>query len=97
MDKCRSQLLHERVNDVLSELHSIDGEYALAEKSAAQLYSIIHPIINPAREITICAGDCCNLQEYMDAQITMTDISQKHLYQQGFIDCVKLLAALGVL
>lgn len=97
MDICGSQALQNRVKDILGELHRSNGEYALAEKSAAQLYSFINPIINPPREITICAGDCYNLQEYLNAQTEMTDISQKHLYQQGFMDCVKLLTELGVL
>ena len=91
MDIRQSQALQDRVKDILAELHSSNGEYALAKKSAAQLYSFINPIINPAREITICAGNCCNFQEYLNAQTEMTDISQKHLYQQGFIDCVKLM------
>ena len=47
--------------------------------------------------MSISAGDCINLREYFEQELEAAAIMQKEVYQQGYLDCVKLLLMLGIL
>lgn len=40
--------------------------------------------------------DCDNLRDYLDQAFVTTAIMQEEVYQQGFLDCIRLLRSLGV-
>lgn len=48
-------------------------------------------------DMSISAGDCINFREYFEQELEAAAIMQKEVYQQGYLDCVKLLLMLGIL
>lgn len=92
-----SDFLDNRIEEIAQELLKINGEYALAVEKSKELMENIDPIIHCEEEITISAGDCLDFQEFLDHEFTANAIMQQALYNQGYIDCVKLLKMLGVL
>ena len=86
-----------RIEEIAQNLLKTNSEYALAVEKSKDLMENIDPIIHREREITISAGDCLDVQEFLEHEFTSTAIMQQELYKQGYIDCVKLLKMLGAL
>lgn len=97
MQNCMSQLMESQIKEISQALRKDNSHYALAVESNKSLYNSIEPIIKYEGEITLSAGDCLNLREYFEQECEAAAIMQKALYQQGYLDCVKLLIALGLL
>lgn len=58
----------------------------------------IHQRLETIMEDLRCnnAGDCDTLRDYLDQEFVTTAIMQEEVYQQGFLDCIRLLRSLGV-
>ena len=92
-----SDFLDSRVDAIEKDLRRQSGDYALCVEKCAQLFENIEPIIHHGRDITISVGDCMDFCEYFEQEVTAATILQRELYTQGYLDCVRLLATLGVL
>lgn len=92
-----TDFLDGRIEEIVRTLRKTDSEYALAVEKRKALYDDIDPILHHERDITISAGDCLNLLEFIELEFTITAHLQQALYRQGYLDCVKLLTMLGLL
>jgi hypothetical protein len=93
-----SEFIASRIDDITKNLRKTNAEYALASDKLTRLYKRIHPIItSTSEELTISHGDCMDFQQLLDEELTSAAIMQQALYEQGHLDCVKLLRMLGVL
>ena len=97
MEKLSNCLMTERIGDILQDLREHDAEYALAMDKKFQLYDMLGPILFAEKSITISVGDCETLRDLLEQEVAVDGIAQGVLYQQGYLDCVKLLRSLGVL
>ena len=86
-----------RIEEIVENLHKTNSEYALAAEKSKELMENIDPIIHSERGITISVGDCLDFQEFLEYESTSTAIMQRELYNQGYLDCVKLFKMLGIL
>lgn len=89
--------LNSRIEDVMQHLLKTNPEYALASEKCKELIGNVCSISRHERDVTITAGDCADIREYLDQEFIQTAIMQQELYTQGYLDCVKLLSMLGVI
>ncbi len=89
--------IDKRVTETLRRLEKTDGAYALAVEQSRELRWILDEIAGYGHDITISAGDCDNLNEYLTLQVQREDAASRAVYRQGFRDCVRLLKDVGVL
>lgn len=93
-----SDFLDSRTEEIARDLRKTSGEYALTQEKLKRLYESVDPIImSKKEELSITHGDCLDLQELFQEEFTAAAIMHQTLYQQGYLDCVKLLKMLGVL
>lgn len=92
-----SDCISSRINEIQQELYQKNGKYALATEICRHFYETIDPIIKFDRDITISKGDCHMFRDFLEYDAEKNAILEQELYQQGYRDCIKLLATLGVL
>lgn len=97
MNLDHSGFLEKRIVELQQHLLATDGEYAAATARCAALRENIDPIIHQTQSLVISPGDCMDLIEFYQLQSVCQDKLQKHLYRQGYLDCVKVLKDLGIL
>lgn len=94
--ECRD-LLDSRIQAFEKNLYETNGAYALAVERSKELFENIDPLIHHQENLTITAGDCLDVCEYLEWMDAATATAKRELYKQGYLDCVQLLANLGVL
>ena len=90
-------LLDTRIQATEKNLYETNGEYALAVERSKELFENIAPMIHHQENLTITAGDCLDVCEYLEWMDAATVTAKRELYKQGYLDCVELLVKLGVL
>lgn len=97
MDAIMREYLWRRLDEIICGLKNTNPHYALANDICSRLYEAIDPIITHRGELTICAGDCANISDYLEHETARDAIIQEALYLQGYLDCVQLLSMLKIL
>ena len=97
MEKLIQNVRDDRIDMILRSLPHTNATYVLAEKKRSGLYELLDPILRSKEEITISPSDCENFREFVDREAEVESIAMEALYRQGYLDCVRLLRALGVL
>ncbi|WP_040196795.1 hypothetical protein [Candidatus Soleaferrea massiliensis] len=92
-----AHFLDSRIEAIIRDLRKTNSEYAFAAERSKELYLNIEPVIHRERDITLCAADRLDFQEYFKQAFIVTAIEQQALYRQGYLDCVGLLSKLGIL
>lgn len=92
-----SEFMDGRIETILQGLRKRNGAYAVAEEKSIELYENIEHIINCETDLFITDGDCMDFRALLEQESILSEITQRELYKQGYLDCVKLLALLGVL
>lgn len=87
----------DRIDEVLWELPASNAEYAVAEEKRMGLYDALEPVFRAEGDIALSAQECENFRDYLDQDARAAGIANDVLYRQGYLDCVRLLRALGVL
>ena len=89
--------INDRLDEISTDLRKTNGEYAVAVEMRNELYELFEPIIMSKKDLELCVGDFQNFQDYIKHSFTIVAIEQRAFYQQGYLDCVKLLQTLGML
>ena len=97
MDAITREYLCRRLDEIICGLKETNPHYALENDICNRLYESIEPILLHDGDLTICAGDCANLYEYLEHETARDAIIQEELYLQGYLDCVRLLSMLKIL
>ena len=97
MEKLIRNFRDDRINAILRDMPKSNAEYAAVDQQSRALYDLLGPILSSREEVTISPSDCGNFQEYLDQEASKSGITFEVLYQQGYLDCVRLLRTLGVL
>ena len=82
-----SDFLDGRIEEIVQNLRKTNSEYAFAAEKNRILYDKIDGVIN----------ECAYLKEFLDHEFTKTALTQQKLYEQGYLDCVKLMRMLGLI
>ena len=97
MRNCVSEFIESRMEEIAQDLLQNNSVYCLAVEKGKSLFESIDPIMQNESDMSISAGDCINFREYFEQELEAAAIMQKEVYQQGYLDCVKLLLMLGIL
>ena len=97
MQSTISEFLSSRIDDIAQEVLANNTKYALAHAACKHLLDTIDPIICSKTDLQISAGDCFAFRTYLENDMTRNAILEEALYRQGYLDCIRLLSALGML
>lgn len=92
-----TNFIDQRVENTLKRLLQQNGAYAVASERSEELFENIQAIINCGSKITLCREDCMDFSDFLEQESRKASISYVELYRQGYSDCTKLLAMLGIL
>ena len=66
-----SEFIVGRIDEIASDLRKTNAEYALAIDKSSRYYESLEPIImSTTEEYTISRGDCLNLKEFLDEELS---------------------------
>ncbi len=95
MDKLKTEFqdfMRCMIEDTLSNLKAEDAEYGSCRENERNNVKKIGEIFNK-----LSSDDKKFMENHEMNVFNITAIEQRHLYKQGYIDCIKLLKILGII
>ncbi len=80
------------IEDTLSRLNAEDAEYGSCRENERNNVKKIGEILNK-----LPSDDKKLMENHEEDVFNIAAIEQRHLYKQGYIDCIKLLKILGII
>ncbi len=80
------------IEDTLSNLKAEDAEYGSCRENERNNVKKIGEILNK-----LPSDDKKLMENHEEDVFNIAAIEQRHLYKQGYIDCIKLLKILGII
>lgn len=95
MDKLKTEFqdfMRCMIEDTLSNLKAEDAEYGSCRENERNNVKKIGEIFNK-----LSSDDKKFMENHEEDVFNIAAIEQRHLYKQGYIDCIKLLKILGII